>query len=423
MTSRPGAGNPPPTLLYVSTDPEIAVFGRKGASTHVREMARALARAGVKVVIATTADAEPDAPADPPFRVVRLGALRGRPARWIGFDLRRWWTARRAAAAVQRLFDSLRPAAVYERWSFFGGAGALRAARAGVPAAIEENALIAREMAGRLHFPRWVAAHERRTLRAAPAITAISAVMKQQLIQEAGCHPGRILISPMGIDPARFHPGVSPEPARRRLAELGVETGPGAGALIGYIGSLNYYHRPNWLLDLIAGLKARGIEARVALLGGDPHKIERLRARARERQIEGQFHFLGPRPHEELPAWFAAFDLTVIPGASPQSSPTKLVEALAIGAPTLAPDQPNIRDLAGELGEDFFFAPERPEAFIEAAANALRNLEALRERARRFAPQFARRHSWDARAADLLGLLGLRAAPRRESPFSPTVSE
>src|SRR5260370_34682366 len=40
-------------LLYLSSDPGIPVLGHKGASVHVRELARALSRLGVDVAVAS----------------------------------------------------------------------------------------------------------------------------------------------------------------------------------------------------------------------------------------------------------------------------------------------------------------------------------------------------------------------------------
>lgn len=392
-------------ILVLCTDPGIPVFGRKGSATHLRELARAFTRLGYRVCVATAGPVE-TIPPECPFEVLPLPSFAGGPGgRWLGFDGRLVlgsWAARRA---LVKTIVQKRPVFIYERWSLYGTAGAALARQFRLPRILEVNTLLSREARTRLHFPRWAERVERRVLRQAPMITAISPVMRDILVREIGVEPKRILVSPMGIDPARFHPDVSGLEHRRRVLPDASGEPP---ALLGYIGSFNSYHRPEWLLDLAAGLRERGMTARVVVIGGVPQKVERHRAEARRRGIEDLLIYLGALDHAELPGWLLALDLMVVPGAAAHSSPTKIVEAAACGVPQVIPDYPPIRSLVGDLGEDVFFAPEDREGFITRVERTLRTLEPARETARRWAPEFARRHDWKCRAREILEAVGER---------------
>ena len=70
------------------------------------------------------------------------------------------------------------------------------------------------------------------------------------------------------------------------------------------------------------------------------------------RGLEERVHALGELSQESLPAHVCAFDSALIPAINPYASPLKLFDSLAAGVPTLAPDQPNLREIVtdGENG-------------------------------------------------------------------------
>jgi glycosyltransferase involved in cell wall biosynthesis len=388
-------------LLYVCTDPGIPLFGRKGSSTHVRELARAFAELGEDVWLAVSGPTGVPPPGFP-CRLIPLPAPGGWIGRRLGFDLRLWLGARRAASALQSALREATPWAVYERHSLYGTCGRRLAARLALPRVLEVNALLAEEARTRLHFPRLAAALEAASLRSAPRIAAISITMKHRLETELGIPPERIFVSPMGIDPARFHPEVQGIDLRSRLR---LSNGP----LIGYVGSFNHYHRPGWLLDLAQALQTRGMAGSLVVIGGASEKVERHRDQARRRGLADRIAYVGEVAHDQLPEWLASLDLAVVPGAAPHSSPTKIVEAAALALPQILPDYPPVRYLVGDLGDEAFFPPENQEEFIERTIGALDRLERLRPKAQSLAPEMAEGHAWTARAAEILAALSREA--------------
>ncbi len=388
-------------LLYVCTDPGIPLFGRKGSSTHVREMARAFAELGEEVWLAVSGPVG-DPPPGFPCRVISLPTVGGWIGRRLGFDLRLWLGARRAASALRDALNEATPWAVYERHSLYGTCGRRLAARLALPRVLEVNALLADEARTRLHFPRLGAALEAASLRSAPRLAAISITMKHRLESKLGIPPERIFVSPMGIHTERFHPAVRGIDLRGRL---GLADGP----LIGYVGSFNHYHRPGWLQDLAEALQTRGIPGSLVVIGGPAQKVERHRDQARRRGLMDRIAYVGEVAHDQLPEWLASLDLSVVPGAAPHSSPTKIVEAAALALPQILPDYPPVRYLVGDGGDEAFFPPENQEAFIERTIGALGRLDRLRQSARSLAPAMAERHSWKARAAEILDALGRKA--------------
>ena len=94
-----------------------------------------------------------------------------------------------------------------------------------------------------------------------------------------------------------------------------------------------------------AGVKvARSEGIPLVLVGMGPIE-EELRDRALRRGVGDRVHFAGTRPHHRIPAILPAFDVGLVPAISPYASPLKLHESMAARVVTVAPDQPNLREV------------------------------------------------------------------------------
>ncbi|MDQ6738935.1 MAG: glycosyltransferase [Actinomycetota bacterium] len=115
--------------------------------------------------------------------------------------------------------------------------------------------------------------------------------------------------------------------------------------------------------------------------------------------------WVGQLPTEELGPYIATASLGITPYADSEfnrsSFPLKTLEYLAGGLRVVATDLPAVRWLSTEL-ITVAFGPEDFAAKVLAAARAPQgNSEGLRRQA------FASAHSWQARAASLLDLVGI----------------
>jgi glycosyltransferase involved in cell wall biosynthesis len=130
----------------------------------------------------------------------------------------------------------------------------------------------------------------------------------------------------------------------------------------------------------------------------EPARFERLAARE-------NVAYLGPRPFEQLPAYFKLIDVGLVPYGPTEfnlhSFPMKTLEYLAAGRPVVATSLPAVR----WLDTDLVALADTPADF---AREVLRAAPLARDRhlvhRRRV---FAARHSWAERAADFSRLLGI----------------
>ncbi|MBI1290552.1 glycosyltransferase [bacterium] len=381
-------------ILYVCGDQGIPVFGRKGASTHIREMIAAWCRAGHEVMLAA-----PDLSGDRrPEEAMETVALPAPKAKIMGHDGRYLLANWKAFEVLKAAAIRFGAEAIYERSALYFTAGERVARELGLPRLLEVNALLSEEQELRLHFPRLAHRGELSLVRGAQGIAAISGVMKRKLV-EAGCDPERVRPFPMAVDPRRF---ALTQGVPNRRGELGWT---GGEIVLGYVGSMNSYHLPNWFSDFAEKNLRRG-ESRLRFLvvGGSPSKVERHRERLRQWVDAGLVHFTGSVPQEEMAGWFLSMDAILVPGASPQSTPTKIFEGAALGRTMLLPATEPIRDLCGGDSPILFKAGDFP-SFEDTVHRFCQNPAPFNAAAEQLRETVLRDYTWDRHAERLAAWL------------------
>ncbi len=120
-------------------------------------------------------------------------------------------------------------------------------------------------------------------------------------------------------------------------------------------------------------------------------------------------HFVGHRPHVEMPLWQHASDVLVLPNTAHEklsthyTSPMKLFEYMASGRPIVASRIPSIEEVVSER-EVFFAHPDDPISFARVIEETLSNSDKARKRAMS-AHALASQYSWKSRAERILSFL------------------
>lgn len=314
----------------------VEISGRKGAATHVREACHALQRKGHEVRLITPA------PGDKSQVRVPIVEVCPPAAKWIGADLRYMFLNRRMKAAIERTIKESRPDAVYERYSLYQTAGQSVCRKYGIPRILEVNTLLASEQAKRLHWPSVARNVEARLWRGERSIVAVSQRLKNLMIEAAALDETKMIgfvISPVAVDPETFHSGIPPvkDPA------FGV---PGK-KIAGYMGTLTSWHGVDLFFDAAQMLRDGGHPVAIVAVGGEAERVERLRARAKECNVEQNLLFFGSIPFASVPSYLAAMDVCLIPDTQDWSSPTKFFEFAAMEKPVVAARSPAVEEVFG----------------------------------------------------------------------------
>lgn len=160
-----------------------------------------------------------------------------------------------------------------------------------------------------------------------------------QYVAGQGIAAGRISAVPMGVDTELLDTGAAPTADRL--------PGHAAVPVIAYLGTLDHMRRLDLVIDALQLVRQRHGTARLLLIGGSPERgdTERLWAHARAHGLDGALHITGWLPAQQAWQLLRGADAAIsyIPRGLmyDYSSPTKLLEYLALGMPSVGNDSPD----------------------------------------------------------------------------------
>jgi len=170
---------------------------------------------------------------------------------------------------------------------------------------------------------------ERDLLRNCHRIIAATAKEKRDIITYYGASPETIRVIPCGVNLELFQ-SVDKERARKQLGFSG------NGKHLLFVGRIEPLKGIDRLLMAMTYLKdKRGL--RLLVIGGDEHsqhEIERLQKLSRKLQIQDSVTFLGSVQQKELPLFYSAADVCVVPSYY-ESFGLVALESLACGTPVV----------------------------------------------------------------------------------------
>ncbi len=175
-------------------------------------------------------------------------------------------------------------------------------------------------------------------------------------------------VVPLAIDIGRFQ-------HIDRQAAQDVRERYGGGPLLLFVGVLRYYKGLRYLLEAMPQIPAR------LLIVGEGPLGEALRAQAQELALGDKVIFLGRIADEQLPAYYRAADVFVLP-ASERSEAFGLVqlEAMTCGLPVVCTELGTGTSFVNRDGESGLVVPPRDPPALARAINALLADDSLRRR-------------------------------------------
>src|SRR5262249_20597675 len=244
------------------------------------------------------------------------GVLRGTHAWWM------WQGIRRAAS---RTLAAFRPDAVLSYWTYPDTAVAARLATlADVPcvAIVGGSDVLSIDPAA----PGAAGRRVRRTLQSVDGIAAVSDSIRDH-ISTLGIPRGKIAVLPAAVDHEIFFP-TSRQDARRRLSM------PVDAQILVWIGRMVAVKALDVPLDALGQLAPGEPRLRLYLVGDGPLR-RALESRVARHGLGLQVHFRGRVAHRDLPDYYRAADVTLLPSEW-EGMPNTLIESHACGTPFVA---------------------------------------------------------------------------------------
>ncbi len=227
---------------------------------------------------------------------------------------------------------------------------------------------------------------------------------REELINAYCAQPDRVFVVPPGVDLATFRPLDRAE-ARRKIG-LG-------GPMVLFVGRLERLKGVEIAIRALALLRERDhSRLRLVVLGedareggvrdGDESEKERLKAIASTLGIRDRVDFLGSVAHHELPYFYSAADVCVMPSYS-ESFGLVGLEAQACGCPVVASDVPGLRSVIRDGVSGYLIDGDDPAEYADRIGRLLADHELAQQMGRR-ASMLAQRFSWTRTADRLEGL-------------------
>ena len=384
-------------IFFLDYSYEPGLSADAGGFRKLWELAAALGRAGHDATVLY-----PALPGRTPLRPVAsvaypvLDARRLRPLTAYPSMIARAW----------RLARQRRPDVVYFRSGLNVLPLVLRRLT-GARVVLEVNADTLEFMRG-VGRPLWeqrlFAGMERRAARGSDAVVTLTPGLERMLAERYGVPRQRIHVVPSGTDVDHFVPADAAECRR----QLGL---PPAAFVVGFVGLCYRHQGVPTLLDAVAHLRAHsGVRG---LIVGDGVMRSAWERHARERGVDDLVSFAGQVPYADVPRWLGAMDVVAAPftGDRGETSPFKVLDAMACARPVIASDLDSVRWLSKHADALTLVPPDDPAALADAlgalAKDPARRAD-LGARGRRFV---CAHHSWDTLAAALAPVLAGRECP------------
>jgi phosphatidyl-myo-inositol dimannoside synthase len=224
-----------------------------------------------------------------------------------------------------------------------------------------------------------------------------------ELIRKAVGSGPRIELLPPGVDADRFHAGVSDRAVRRRH-------GLGDDPVICCVSRLTLRKGQDVVIRALPRMIEEFPAIRFLVVGAGPD-YERLRGLARRTGVEDRVVFAGEVSYEELPGYFRAGDVFVMPcrtrklGLEAEAFGAVFLQASAVGRPCVAGDSGGAPEavMDGETG--LVVDGNDRDAVASAILELLRDRERAEKMGRAGADRVRREMTWEALSARLRELL------------------
>jgi PEP-CTERM/exosortase A-associated glycosyltransferase len=217
----------------------------------------------------------------------------------------------------------------------------------------------------------------------ADAVAVICEGLRADLVSR-GVDPGKIMVSPNGVDLGLFGTPLARDGALAR--SLGLED----AEVVGFIGSFYDYEGLDDLIAAMPRLAELRPKAKLVLVGGGPME-KQLRAQAQASPASERIVFVGRVPHAEVERYYALIDVLAYPRKAMRLTelvtPLKPLEAMAQGKLVAASNVGGHRELIEDGVTGTLFAPGDPGAIADALARLFEHRggwEARRATARAF---------------------------------------
>ena len=213
---------------------------------------------------------------------------------------------------------------------------------------------------------------------------------------------GDVVEVPNGVDVELFHPGVDGSVVRQQYNI------PEDSAVILFVGALDRAHHFKAVDYLIKTFTLIPNKRILLLIVGDGDLRQQFKQLAALSGVADRVIFTGTVPNEELPPYYAAADIFVLPSFPPESFGIVLIEAMACGMPVIAHDIPGVRSVVTDGEDGFLVQPGSSDALTDKIYLLLDNPFLRNEMGKQGQEEVEAKYGWPKIVLKLSALYGAR---------------
>jgi glycosyltransferase involved in cell wall biosynthesis len=223
----------------------------------------------------------------------------------------------------------------------------------------------------------------------AKKIIAVTGFARQEIIQNMGADPSKVVAIPEGVDRNEFR-SVEKETVTALKKKYGLSK-----PVIFYVGQWRVHKNIPVLLEGFRLLREKGVMAQLVLGGtSDPAIASTIENHPFKKDIK----VMGFIPDAELPSWYQLADVFAFPSRY-EGFGLPVVEAQALGVPVVSSSASTLPEIGGKGA--LYFDPDRPEQLSEHLSTLLSKKD-LRARMIRLGRENLKRFDWERTARDTL---------------------
>ena len=183
-----------------------------------------------------------------------------------------------------------------------------------------------------------------------------------------------------------------PEP--EQVERLRQEFGLGRERIAVYTGNFDQRQGVDVLVDAMPAVLKRFPDATLLLVGGEPDRIEAMRARAKQLGVGAAIRFAGKQPPETMPEFMALANVLVSPRLEPLVTPLKIYTYMVSGRPIVATDLPTHTQVLDERSA--ILAAPTADGLAAGIARAFEDPAAADRLAERARQSVEQNHTYEA---------------------------
>ncbi len=357
-----------------------------GMNVYVRELSRAIGESGVPVDIFTREHEDARASIEWIAPNVRVIHLPGGPHEASVGDLFAHLPEFLDGVRAFQVKNDIEYDVVHSHYWLSAWIGQRFARGLGIPHLVTFHTLALIKMQSRAgeSEPEEREVVEREAMLTADRIIAFSGHERDAMARLYGADPDRVMLAPCGVDLIKFRP-LDQKEVRQRLGLNGEK-------VLLYVGRVEPLKGLDLLVETAAQMDSGEEEVRMMVVGGggpgEP-ETDRVRRLAEERKVDGIIDFVGRVDHDDLPIYYNAADVCVVPSYY-ESFGLVALESMACGTPVVATRVGGLPTIVQHGHTGYLKSWRCPEAFansVEMIISSSGLQESLGAAARRRAEQ------------------------------------